>query len=346
MGADSTNTAPVEVVADLTPTDTASLCRALRILNTLDVAVIQHDVGLYGGRSGEDVLALLRGLSIPSIVVFHYVALAPTAHLLRVTQTIVRLATSIVTTTYAERDHLVHSYGIDPHRIHVIPHGVHPIAHSSPAAVRGKPKTILTWGWLGPEKGIEWGIEAMAGLHDLCPTPRYVVSGKTNPRVLAREGESYRARLSRQVQSLGLGASVVIDAKYHNRTSLAQLVNSADVVLLPYSSNEPKASAVLVEAVAALKPVVATRFPHAVELLEKGAGVLVPRRDPRAIAAALRSILTHDDRAAAMREAARRSSGGLMWSSVVTQYVDLIQQVLHANNVDESHIVNHVSYQA
>ena len=45
----------------------------------------------------------------------------------------------------------------------------------------------------------------------------------------------------------------------------------------------------LIEAVAAGKPVVATRFPHAVELLGDGAGILVPQQDPAAMAAALRT---------------------------------------------------------
>ena len=50
----------------------------------------------------------------------------------------------------------------------------------------------------------------------------------------------------------------------------------------------------LTEAVAAGKPVVSTAFPHAVELLSGGAGLLVPQRDPAALAAALRRVLTED----------------------------------------------------
>jgi Glycosyl transferases group 1 len=49
---------------------------------------------------------------------------------------------------------------------------------------------------------------------------------------------------------------------------------------------------VLVEAVAAGKPVVATAFPHAAELLASGAGLLVPQFDGAAIADALRRVLT------------------------------------------------------
>ncbi len=48
------------------------------------------------------------------------------------------------------------------------------------------------------------------------------------------------------------------------------------MVLLPYDSTDQVTSGVLIEAVAAGKPVVATRFPHAVELLGDGAGIVVP----------------------------------------------------------------------
>ena len=84
---------------------------------------------------------------------------------------------------------------------------------------------------------------------------------------------------------------VTFDDYYRNTSALASLVRSADVVLLPYDSTEQVTSGVLIEAVAAGKPVVATQFPHAREMLAGGAGLLVPHRDPAAIAAALRSVM-------------------------------------------------------
>ena len=80
--------------------------------------------------------------------------------------------------------------------------------------------------------------------------------------------------------------------------SLGELVDSADVVLLPYDSTDQVTSGVLIEAVGALKPVIATRFPHAIELLGDGAGLLVPQKNPAAIAAALRTLLTDRELAA------------------------------------------------
>src|SRR5678816_3101208 len=99
---------------------------------------------------------------------------------------------------------------------------------------------------------------------------------------------------------------VAFEANYLDELSLRRVVAQADVVVLPYESREQVTSGVLIEAVAAGKPVVATAFPHAVELLAGGAGLVVPHDDPAALTAALRRVLTEPSLVAAM---ARRSAG-------------------------------------
>ncbi|HEX9337896.1 MAG TPA: glycosyltransferase, partial [Pseudonocardiaceae bacterium] len=179
---------------------------------------------------------------------------------------------------------------------------------------------ILTWGLLGPGKGIEWGIEAMALLDDVLPRPHYIVAGRTHPKVLARQGEQYRRRLESRACALGVHDRVRFDARYLDAGSLRDLVARAQVVLLPYDSRDQITSGVLVEAITARIPVVATRFPHAVELLADGAGILVDHQDPAAIATAIRTILTDQATAAGMTTAATAAARTLGWASVADQY--------------------------
>ena len=73
---------------------------------------------------------------------------------------------------------------------------------------------------------------------------------------------------------------VHFDDRYLTTSELHQLVQQADIVLLPYDSREQVTSGVLIEAVTAGKPVISTGFPHAVELLSGGAGLIVERQDP------------------------------------------------------------------
>jgi glycosyltransferase involved in cell wall biosynthesis len=77
---------------------------------------------------------------------------------------------------------------------------------------------------------------------------------------------------------------------------------------------------VLVDAVAAGRPVVSTAFPHAIELLSSGAGIVVPQRDPVALGTAIRSVLTNPRLAASMAREARRLAPSLSWSAVARQY--------------------------
>ena len=315
-----------EVVGDIVVGDPAGSADLADHLNECDVVIVQHEFGVYGGPDGADVLTLLARLTVPTIVVLHTVLTAPTAHQREVLESVVAAASAVVTMTVTARDRLAAGYRVDMSKVSIIAHGAPepPRSSSGMAAVfrNGQP-TVLTWGLLGPGKGIEWGIEAMAQLRDLRPLPRYVVAGQTHPKVVLRQGEVYRSRLGGLIQRHALAASVRMDGRYRDASSLAELVATADVVLLPYDSTEQVTSGVLIEAVAAGKPVVATRFPHAVELLSGGAGIVVPHRNPAAIADALRRVITHRGTAAAMTRSAAAAAPALRWSVVAEQYRQL-----------------------
>jgi glycosyltransferase involved in cell wall biosynthesis len=189
---------------------------------------------------------------------------------------------------------------------------------------------LLTWGLLGPGKGIEWAIDALSLLKDLRPRPHYVIAGDTHPKVLAADGEAYRDMLVRRSWEQGVSPMVSFDSGYRDLASLSKLIDTATVVVLPYDSRDQVTSGVLVDAVAAGCPVVATAFPHAVELLDTGAGVVVPQRDPEALAAALRQVLTEDGLATSMAEEAMRLAPGLRWPAVAAQYRVLAEELTGA----------------
>jgi len=258
-------------------------------LNSFDVAVVQHEYGIYPGADGADVLRLLHRLTVPSIVVLHTVLAHPSAGQKFVLEQVAAAAGAVVTMTGSGRDRLLLGYDVDAAKISVIPHGVTVDVGARPA--RARRSHLLTWGLLGPGKGIEWTLRALARLRDLDPSPRYTVAGQTHPKVVEREGEAYRDRLQRLGALLGIGHAVNYQPNYHDPAALNTLVASADVVVLPYDSREQVTSGVLIEAVAAGIPVVATAFPHAVELLTDGRGLIVPHQDPAALAGAIRQVL-------------------------------------------------------
>ena len=320
-----------EVVAHLVPGDFASLRLAAANLNLCDVVIVQHEYGVYGGADGSEILHLLDQVRVPSVVVLHTVLTDPTPHQRQVLESAAAKAAAVVTMTMTACERLAAGYAVDMAKVCIIAHGAPalPAAIAEPAFRAGR-FTVLTWGLLGPGKGIEWGIEAMGMLRDLAPMPRYVIAGQTHPKVLLHEGDAYRDRLREQVRQAGLGACVTFEGHYRNTGSLASLVRSADVVLLPYDSTEQVTSGVLIEAVAAGKPVVATQFPHAQEVLAGGAGLLVPHCDPDAIAAALRSVITRGDVLAKITAAAAVTAPRLLWPVIADQYRELADRLVMA----------------
>ena len=303
---------------------------AVRVLNGYDSVIVQHEYGIYGGPDGEDVLDIVESLTVPVIVVLHTVLVDPTAHQREILNRLVRAADTVVTMTETGRTRLEELYGVAATRISVIPHGAidHRSTRHDPRKAGARP-VVLTWGLLGPGKGIEWAIDAMVGLRDL--NPRYRVVGKTHPKVLEHEGEHYRLSLIERAHRLGISDLMEFDASYVSVPQLAVLVQSADVVLLPYDSPDQVTSGVLIEAVAAGRPVVSTAFPHAVELLAGGSGIFVPQRDSDAISEAVRRVLTEPALAKSMAGHAAAQAPALVWGVVAERYRALVEALVTAS---------------
>jgi polysaccharide biosynthesis protein PslF len=324
--ADGAPSSSNRVVGELVNGSTGSVAACADLLNQSDVAVIQHEYGIYGGVDGDEVVEIIRGLRIPSIVVAHTILKDPTPHQRSVFETITAMADQVVVMSDGARQRLCQVYNFDRRKVSTIPHGA-----TVPTAARpkrpGRP-TLLTWGLMGPGKGVERVIEAMGSLRDLPGRPRYVVAGRTHPKVLAAEGEAYRDARIEQARRSGVADSVCFDPGYRDVTMLTELIQSSSVVVLPYDSTDQVTSGVLVDAIASGRPVVATAFPHAVELLSSGAGIIVGHDDPDAMASALRRVLTQPRLAGSMAAEARQLAPEMAWPVVSGAYLHLAHRLI------------------
>lgn len=315
------------VIGEVVNGSARSVAAASALLNTCDVAVVQHEYGLYGGADGDEVLDILGGLTIPSIVIAHTILASPTPHQRSVLTAVAAMADSVVVMSGAARERLCSRFDIDPSRVATIPHGATiPVGRARPGpSVR---PLLLTSGLLGPGKGIERVVDAMRSLHELGVKPRYLVAGQTHPKVLAADGEAYRNARIAQARRNGVEASVSFDANYRDVAALTALIASSSVVVLPYDSTDQVTSGVLVDAIAAGRPVVATAFPHAVELLASGAGVVVDHNDPDGLTLALHRVLTQPGLATRMAAEASRLAPSMGWSVVAGAYLKLADRLL------------------
>ncbi len=306
----------------------ASFQNVIHCLHDVDMVIVQHEYGIFGGKDGSEIVELLQHSPVPSLVVLHTVPQDPTPHQRAILQDVLELSDMCVVQSNSALQRLLREFPGQTLRVVVIPHGAWTTPATTPEHASERPR-VLTWGLVGPGKGLEHGIAAMADVVRSVPEAEYVIAGETHPKVREHEGERYRDSLQARVTQLGLENNVTFCDRYMDRLALQHLVESADVVLLPYDSREQVTSGVLVEALAAGQPVVSTAFPHAIEALSTGAGSVVSHGDAHAMATAITRILTQSEIAQPMQREARRIGAQLSWQIVASQYLNVVNQTVH-----------------
>jgi glycosyltransferase involved in cell wall biosynthesis len=302
-----------------------------RIINSFDVLLLQHEFGIFPGNDGSEVLQLLRDVHVPVLVTMHTVPLIPTHGQRNVFEALLDRADAAVAMTDVAHQRCLNVFDVAAEKVVTIPHGATvPERTSLPLS---NDVSLLTWGLLGPGKGVEWVIDALAMLPDLRDRLHYTVAGETHPKIKANDGEQYREMLKRRAELLGVADQVAFDDQYRSLPSLLSLINQSTCVVLPYDSDDQITSGVLVDAVSAGRPVIATRFPHAVELLSDGAGIVVPHRDSVSLAHAIRQIATDENALREMAAATWSLAAAHRWPAIASKYVDLAVQVLMSEGV-------------
>jgi polysaccharide biosynthesis protein PslF len=280
-----------------------------------DVVLLQHEFGIYDGHEGDSVLDIVDVLEVPVVSVLHTVLVDPSGAQRRIVEALAERSVRSIVLSQSAADRLTSRYRVDRDRVRTIRHGAEP-NRCPPRPSTAEPPTLLTWGLLGPGKGIEHAVKAVAVLAGRGLQVRYVVAGQTHPNVVAAEGEHYREALRALAGELGVAQQVEFDDAYRDWHALHALECSADIVVLPYDSREQVTSGVLVEALAAAKPVVATAFPHAVEILPGRAGLVVPHEEPEALADAIERLLTEPDLRRRCEQQARAEGALHAWPVV------------------------------
>ncbi len=298
---------------------------AAREINSHDFLLLQHEFGIFGGDDGSEILDLLQDIYVPIIVTLHTVPLMPSPGQRAVLEAIAQRADVLVTMTDSARQRLLSLYNVRESSVVTIPHGATvPSGFGIPDA---ETPTLLTWGLLGPGKGVEWVIDALAMAPDLRGQVKYVIAGQTHPKVLANEGERYRNMLKMRANRLGISDMVEFDDQYRTLPSLMGLIKSSTCVVLPYDSRDQITSGVLVDAISAGRPVIATEFPHALELVTSDIGIVVPHRDPVSVAGAIRAVVQNPQLVESMSMATLPIAREHNWRTVAARYADLCGQI-------------------
>ena len=321
---------PPEVRMQIAQRDVEEYRAAAYELNQsgVELLCVQHEFGIYGGPAGGHLLALLEELRIPVVTTMHTILRDPDRAQRQVVEGLIAHSERLVVMARKGAEILHEIYSVPEERVEVIPHGIPDVPFSEtegfkePFGMAGK-TVLLTFGLLGPGKGIEHAIRAMPEIVRRHPEAVYLVLGATHPHLVAREGERYRHSLEHLADDLGVGEHVVFFNRFVSDRELRRFIGAADVYVTPYLNEAQITSGTLSQVFGAGKPVVSTPYWHALELLGDGHGILVPFRDPGAIASAVCGLLDDPQRMDLMRRRAYAAGRAMIWPAVGRRYLEV-----------------------
>ncbi|MFM7034233.1 MAG: glycosyltransferase [Planctomycetia bacterium] len=320
---------PVEARFECPDGDRLAFQRAAEFLDlaNVDVVSLQHEFGIFGGEAGEHVIDLLERLRAPVHTTLHTVLAEPSPAQRRVISEIIHLSARLAVMTERGRMLLRDVYGVADERIDVIPHGIPDMPLTDPDDAKGRfglegRRVLLTFGLLSPSKGIEHVIEALPEIVESHPGTRYLVVGATHPHLLREQGERYRDHLAARAEMLGVAKHVEFHNRFLDMPDLLAFLAAADIYVTPYLNRDQITSGTLAYAFGCGKPVLSTPYWHAAELLADGRGVIVPFRDPKAIAREVSGLLADHARRDAMRRQAHAAGREMVWNRVAARYAE------------------------
>lgn len=322
---------PARVRFEIGESDLPCYRRAADFLNVnaVDVLCVQHEYGIFGGKAGSHVLSLLRELRMPIVTTLHTILAEPNPQQRAAMDELTRLSERLVVMSAHGASLLREVHGVPDHKIDWIPHGI----PSMPPAQRSKDRlgvegksVILTFGLLSPDKGIEYVIDALPAILARFPDTLYVVLGATHPHVKERYGETYRLMLEARAQRLGVDSSMIFHDRFVSQRELTEFLAAADIYVTPYLNPDQSTSGTLAYAVGSGMAVVSTPYLYARELLAEGRGILVPWRDPGAIASEVVGLLGDDALRRGLCERAAAYGRDMGWPAVARRYLETFER--------------------
>lgn len=235
-------------------------------------------------------------------------------------QVVARAATRFVAVSSADGRRMVSREGVDPAKVLVIPTAYIPSSARTGTDVRAElglddsVPLIAIAALLRPEKRLDLLLDAHARVVEAMPQAHLVIAG---------DGEC-RADLERRARGLGIEDSVHFLGR---RADVDRVLQAADVAAL--SSDREGLPLLVFECMANGLPLVATAVGGVPDVLQDGVtGVLVPRRDPGALARGLIGLLRDPARRTSMAQASRAALRDYRIEAVAERFGGLYESLL------------------
>jgi glycosyltransferase involved in cell wall biosynthesis len=324
---------PAEVKMDIQQEQQADYIEAANFINLsgADFCVLEHEFGIFGGQNGVYVLPLIHRLEIPLVVTLHTVLKSPSYNERAVVKEICKMATRIVVMSHKAIGFLTDIYNVPKEKIVFIEHGVPDIhfdqAQSKKEFKLENKKVLLTFGFIGRNKGIETVIKALPKIIKKYPDVLYMVLGKTHPNVLRHSGEEYRNFLHRLVNSLHLNDHVLFLNEFIDQKELFKYLSASDIYITPYLNEAQITSGTLSYALGVGCAVISTPYWYATELLADGRGRLFNFNNSDELANIFEELLDKPALLKSLQEKASAYGKKIIWPTIGLKYLDLLKEL-------------------
>jgi glycosyltransferase involved in cell wall biosynthesis len=235
-------------------------------------------------------------------------------------------ADSIVAISQAVKDWLVKKHGLPPDKVVVVHYGIEPekffVPKTNLRKAWGLERRIVigSMGRLEQGKRYECLIRAILILLRQVPEVFLVIAG--------HDPWGYGKKLQTLIERLGLEENVRLVGF---QSDIASFIGALDV--FAFASRSEGFGQVLIEAMAAGKPVVAGRIPPFTEIVADGeTGLLVELESPESFAEAIAWFLSHPDKTAQMgRQGQERVRNYFSMEQKVVQTFSLYKRLIERN---------------
>ena len=300
-------------------------------ISQIDIVCVQHEYGIFGGQAGSHLLKLLGELRMPVVTTLHTVLRDPLPEYREVMHKLSDLSDKLIVMSWKACDFLKDIYAVPEEKIAFIHHGIpdtpfiDPNFYKDKFGVEGK-KVLLTFGLLSPNKGIENVLQALPSVIEKYPDVTYIILGATHPHILKEHGEEYRISLQQLVRKLDIGDHVIFKNRFVELKELCEFLGAADIYLTPYLEEAQITSGTLAYAMGTGKAVISTPYWYATEMLAEGRGIIVPFKNPEAIAEHIIDLFANDVNLHTMRKNAYTFCREAIWKEGSRRYIEVFSE--------------------
>lgn len=297
---------------------------ALRI--GVKVVHFQFNFGFYDPEALAIAVERLHKNGIKVLITFHAVhSLPPRDEQFRNIAHSFLVADRILVHTDSDRNYLV-SLGLD-RNVRTLPHG-HIVFDMRPKnGIRSSlgmnsDPIIATFGFLLEHKGILEIIRAIGKLKSTYPDILFIAVSSLYP---SPESDKYLVACREEIERLNLERGTLLFTDYLSSIEISHLLQSADLIALPYKETKESSSAAIRFALAAQRPVLVTDLPIFSEF--KDEVFKIRSTDPDVITEGIRAVLSSPEEAEKRVLKAKAYVQERTWDKVAKQYVSMLEEI-------------------